>query len=164
MASDRRPHLPDITGDDSVLSPNHNQPSDLLAERGTDRTIRAQADSDGNQYVHIAKDSSAEGAGTLILATNKISGITSAMGEQTVLTYTITTERAITSINVSGTIYAKAQVYKNLTRIDTMRMGPNRNLKFEPFTVTSGDIIDVKVSHTRPAPTAGDYECTIRGV
>ena len=164
MANDRRPHLPDGTGDDSVLSPNQNQPSDLLAERGTDRTVRAQADADGNQYVHIAKDSSAVGAGTAILATNKISGITSAMGEQTVLTYTITTERAITSVIVSGTIYAKAQIYKNLTRVDTMRMGPDRNLKFEPFTVTSGDIIDIKVSHTRPAPTAGDYECTIRGV
>lgn len=166
MAQERYPHYPSETlgGDDPSFSPQKQQNSLLATERGTDHTRRIETDVDKNVYVHVAKDSSSAGAGIQILATNKITGITSAMGEQTIVTFTITSERALTSIIVSGTIYGKAQIYRNLTRIDTLRMGPNRNLKFEPFSVSSGDVIDVKISHTRPAPTAGDYECTIRGV
>lgn len=164
MANERRPHPTDITGDDSPVSPNQQQPATLLTEKGTDRTVRHYADADGNAYVHVAKDSSADGSGVSILATNRIIAITSAMGQQTILTHTITTERFISSINVSGTIYAKAEIFINLTRNDTLRMGPDRNLKFEGFKVSAGDVIDVKVSHTRPGPTTGDYECTIRGI
>ena len=150
-------------GEEPAKSPIKGVES-VLGANSSVQTRRLRTNDLGQPEVVVVQDLSSAGAGIQILAVGTLTGLTSAMGQQTLKTYTITTERALSSITVSGTIYAKVEVLKNLTRIETLRMGPIRNVTFDTFAVTSGDIIDIKVSHTRVAPTTGDYECTIRGI
>lgn len=165
MGLKRQPY-PDAEGDESVLSPNGTNQSSLLgAEEGTEKARRILTDADGYVLTHLKKDSSAAGAGIKVLAVNEITNV-SASSEQTVVTYTAgATDRIITSIECSGTIYARFEVYKNVTtRIATLRTSPgNLNVKFDPIDIVDGDVIDVKVFHVNDANT-GDFEGTIRGV
>lgn len=83
----------------------------------------------------------------------------------TIVTYTATADKSITSITVSGTLYAKFQLFFNTVLIETRRGGPERTLVFEfnaPLTLNSGDILDVKVIHFDVGHTA-EFESTVYG-
>lgn len=83
----------------------------------------------------------------------------------TIVTYTAPSDQAISSITVSGTVYAKYQLFFNTLLIETRRGGPERTLVFEfnnPLTINTGDILDVKVTQFNVGQTA-DFESTIYG-
>lgn len=83
----------------------------------------------------------------------------------TIVTYTAPSDKSLTSITVSGTLYAKFQLFLNTVLIETRRGGPDRTLVFEfnsPLTLNSGDILDVKVTHFNAGQTA-EFESTVYG-
>jgi hypothetical protein len=82
-----------------------------------------------------------------------------------VATFTAGADTKLTRVSVSGTDYAKFQLYKNTVLIETKRSGPERSLDFVfsvPLNLLSGDILDVKVTHYAPGVLA-DFESTIYG-
>jgi hypothetical protein len=95
-------------------------------------------------------------------ATGVLAGV-----QTTIVTFTgINPQTAITQITVSGTDYAKFQLYKNATLIDTRRGGPDRTIVFEfsnPLSLLVGEPLDVKVTHGNTGVSA-DFESTIYGV
>ncbi len=146
-----------VNGQDSGHSPLERTKS-ILGIKADRATIALQATDDGRLKVEISE------AEVRVLAVNKILSITSGSGVQTIVTYTIlSTDLQIQCITGSGTIYAKFEIFRNGTRLDTQRSGPSRNVKFEPFKVDTGDIVELKVSHTRPT-ASGDFEGTVRGL
>jgi len=67
---------------------------------------------------------------------------------------------------VSGTDYARFNIYLNTSLVFVIRTGPSRNggLSLQrPWQVDAGDIIDLKVIHYNTAATA-DFESTLLGV
>jgi hypothetical protein len=84
--------------------------------------------------------------------------------QQTIVTYTAGAgDSGITRIVCSGTDYAKFELYKNVSLVETQRSGPDRNAFFGPIKLQAGDIIDVKVEHFVTGSTA-NFEATIYGV
>jgi hypothetical protein len=83
----------------------------------------------------------------------------------TILTLTANGINMITTISFSGEDYAKYGLYINSGLIDTMRTGPQRNGRFyfeHPYTLESGDVVDVKVTHWFSGETL-DFESTMYG-
>ena len=83
----------------------------------------------------------------------------------TVLTLTANGTNMITTISFSGEDYAKFGFYVNSTLKETMRTGPQRNGRFyfvHPYTLESGDVVDVKVTHYFTGETL-DFESTLYG-
>lgn len=69
----------------------------------------------------------------------------------------------LVQISVSGTAYAKFQLFINSTLKETRRSGPDRNLYFtynHPIRLNSGDVVDLKVTHYN-AGTLENFEATI---
>jgi len=98
------------------------------------------------------------------LAGNAITNILD-NSQQTIVTYTAVTDKLVSLISVSGTVYAKFQIYRNATLIDTRRGGPDRTMTFEwskPLKLTASDILDVKVTHYNTGVTA-EFESTVYG-
>jgi hypothetical protein len=135
-------------GDERAYSPHKTTDSLLAAERGTDSTRRIETDGNRNLYVNVAGNSSlpssidtlATGAQTSVAA-NLLT---------TIVTLTAATAKGITKVSVSGTEYAKFQLFKNTNLIDTKRTGPDRSVDFvfiNPLSMSAGDILDVKVTH-----------------
>ena len=71
----------------------------------------------------------------------------------------------VTKISCSGDDYAKFTLFINTVLKDTRRSGPERNTDFtfeSPLTLTSGDVLDVKVEHFLTTDLLG-FEATIYG-
>lgn len=69
----------------------------------------------------------------------------------------------LVQISVSGTVYAKYQLYINSGLKETRRSGPERNLYFtynHPIKLLAGDVVDLKVIHYNTGAFA-DFEATI---
>jgi hypothetical protein len=84
----------------------------------------------------------------------------------TIVTYTAIAATQITRIGVSGTDYAKFQLFKNTVLIETKRMSPERSLDFiftNPLDLATSDVLEVKVTQYATGVLA-DYESTIYGV
>lgn len=160
----QRPDNVDLNGDESVVSPRHSQPSLLGSVRGTNETKRIETDSSANLYVHVAADDTVAPTSVQPLAVGSVTNVP-ASTLTTVVTYTAPSDKKLTKISVSGTDYAKFQLFKNTVLIDTRRSGPERSLQFEfasPLSLASGEVLDVKVTHYATGVLA-DFESTIYG-
>lgn len=83
----------------------------------------------------------------------------------TIVTYAAPADKSLSSVTVSGTTYAKFQLFLNTILVETRRGGPERTLVFQfnnPLTLNSGDILDVKVIHFDATATA-EFESTVYG-
>ena len=84
----------------------------------------------------------------------------------TITTFTASAPKTlIASVTVSGTIYAKYQLYFNTVLLETRRGGPDRTLVFgfdHPLKMVASDILDVKVEHYNVGVTA-DFDSTVYG-
>lgn len=171
MALDFPKYPTDVSdGDEHSHSPHKTHDSLLATERGTDFTRRIETDGSRNVYVHVAADDTVLPGGSGIpgsvdtLATGSQTGI-SANLLTTVVTYTAGATAKITRIGVSGTEYAKYQLFKNTNLIETKRTGPDRSVDFifnSPLIMSSGDILDVKVTHFYTGNTL-DVEASVYG-
>lgn len=113
---------------------------------------------------HVTADDSAAGLEVDALAGNAISGI-AANTPSTIVTYTAPAKKLLSHISVSGTVYAKFQLYLNTALLETRRGGPDRTLVFEflrPLRLQATDILDVKVTHFQTGETA-EFESTVYG-
>ena len=83
----------------------------------------------------------------------------------TVLTLTANGTNMLTTLTFSGEGYAKYGLYINSSVIEIHRTGPDRNGRFQfihPYTLESGDVVDVKVIHYDTGETL-DFEATMYG-
>jgi hypothetical protein len=109
-------------------------------------------------------------AGTLSIAPVSalvVGGITSIPPNTltTIATFTASAAINMSKVSVSGTDYAKFQLFKNTVLIDTKRSGPERSVEFNfnnPLKLIATDIIDIKVTHY-VIGTMADFEATIYG-
>lgn len=159
------PNYPDnVGGDEVTAAPTKNDRSLLGAERGTQFTRRLETDADRNLYVRVAGDDVAPPARVSALASDDVTGVPDGV-LTTILTFTAATATRLTRISVSGTDYAKFQIFLNTVLIETKRSGPDRSLDFHftaPLGMDASDILDVKVTHYAPTVLA-DFESTVYG-
>lgn len=161
------PNYPEnVGGDEPTTSPNKNQNGLLGSERGTQFTRRLETDASNNLFVRIGAIDPLlfVPSNVSALAGSSITGVT-ASTLSTILTYTAATAKRLVRIGVSGTDYAKFQLFLNTVLIETKRSGPDRSLDFaftSPLSLAIGDILDVKVTHYAPGVSA-DFESTIYG-
>lgn len=159
------PNYPEnVGGDEPTASPTKNQNSLLGAERGTQFARRLETDADRNLFVRVASDDVAPPASVSALASDSESNVPDGV-LTTVLTYTAPADVRVTRISVSGTDYAKFQIFLNTVLVETKRSGPDRSLDFTfvaPLGMASGQILDVKVTHYAPGVLA-DFESTVYG-
>lgn len=159
------PNYPEnVGGDEPTASPTKNQNSLLGAERGTQFARRLETDANRNLYVRIAADDVAPPATVSALASDDATSVPNG-SLTTILTYTAASDTRLTRISVSGTDYAKFQIFLNTVLIETKRSGPDRSLDFAftaPLGLVAGQILDVKVTHYAPGVLA-DFESTIYG-
>lgn len=159
------PNYPEnVGGDEPTSSPTKNQNGLLGSERGTQFTRRIETDASRNLYVHVASDDSAAPASVSALAYDDVAGVP-ASTPTTILTYTAPADRKITRIGVSGTDYAKFQLFLNTVLIETRRSSPERSMDFvftSPLALAASDILDVKVTHYATGVLA-DFESTVYG-
>lgn len=151
-------------GDEVTHAPNKGDRSLLGAERGTQYTRRLETDADRNLFVHVAADDTGTSFVVAPLAGNGITGVP-ASTLSTIVTYTAVATTRITRIAVSGTDYAKFQLFLNASLIETRRSSPERSLDFPfdvPLGLAPGDVLDVKVTHYATGVLA-DFEATIYG-
>lgn len=121
------------------------------------------SDFDSNRII-VVGDQSAAGLEVDPIAGGALTGVLDGV-TTTIVTYTAAVKTLISHITVSGTVYAKYQLYKNATLIETRRGGPDRTLVFgflRPLKLQATDILDVKVTHYVTTSTA-DFESTIYG-
>jgi len=115
--------------------------------------------------VRVTADDSAAGLEVDALAGGAVAGVM-ASTPTTIVTFTASAPKTLLSlISVSGTVYAKFQLYKNAALIETRRGGPERTLTFEfskPLRLLNGDILDVKVTHYQTGESA-EFESTVYG-
>jgi hypothetical protein len=112
----------------------------------------------------VTADDSAAGLEVDALAGGAITGV-NANSQTTIVTYTAPAKKLLSHISVSGTVYAKFQLYKNTVLLETRRGGPDRTLVFEflrPLKLAATDILDVKVTHYQTGETA-EFESTVYG-
>lgn len=159
------PNYPEnVGGDEPTAAPTKNDRGLLGAERGTQFARRIETDSDRNLFVHVAVDDVAPPRRVSALAGNGITAVTNGT-LSTILTYTATAERRITRMSVSGTTYAKYQIFLDTVLVETKRSGPDRSLDFtfnSAFGMDVGQVLDVKVTHYGVGVLA-DFESTIYG-
>lgn len=163
-------YLENVGGDEPTLAPTKNDRAILGAERGTQFARRLETDASRNLYVNLA--AIADGIFDDILVPSSVSalaanGITNVTDNtlSTILTYTASAATRLTRISVSGTNYAKYQIFLNTVLIETKRSGPDRSLDFtftSPLALALGQVLDVKVTHYG-AGVLADYESTIYG-
>jgi len=83
----------------------------------------------------------------------------------TIVTFTMTaSDQHITRISCSGEVYGKFDLIKNTTeQLETKRTGPARNVdfNFNNFEFTTGDTLDVKVTHAYSG--THEFNATIYG-
>jgi hypothetical protein len=159
------PNYPEnVGGDEPTASPTKNQNSLLGAERGTQFARRLETDASRNLFVRIAADDVAPPAQVSALASSGV--VNTPDGSlTTILTYTAVAAARLTRISVSGTDYAKFQIFLNTVLIETKRSGPDRSLDFiftAPLGMDASDVLDVKVTHYATGVLA-DFESTIYG-
>jgi hypothetical protein len=150
-------------GDEHSHSPKKTHDSILATERGTDYTRRIETDANRNVYVNVAGNSALP-ASVDTLATGTQTGVASSL-LTTIVTFTAGSAKKITKVSVSGTEYAKFQLFKNTGLIETKRTGPDRSVDFifsSPLVMNTGDILDVKVTHFYIGNTL-DVEASIYG-
>lgn len=154
-----------LNGDEPTYAPTKSDHSLLAAERGTQHTKRLETDSDNNLFVNVAADTgSLSSTGVSALAVGGLTAVP-ASTTTTIVTYAAASTTRLTKISVSGTVYAKFQLFLNTVLIDTKRSGPERSLDFSfdiPLAIGVGDIIDVKVTHYNTA-LLEDFNSTIYG-
>jgi len=159
------PNYPDhIGGDEQTESPTKHQQSLLGSERGTNLARRLETDSDRNLHVRISASDVDAPAQVAALASSGVTNVPDGV-LTTILTYTAVAAMRLTRISVSGTDYAKFQIFFNTVLIETKRTGPDRSLDFTftaPLGMAASDILDVKVTHYAPTVLA-DFESTIYG-
>lgn len=151
-------------GDEPTHAPTKSDHSLLGAERGTQNTRRLETDDERNLYVHIGADDTAAPFSVAPLAVDSESGVP-ASTLATIVTYAAVVAKRITRISVSGTDYAKFQLFLNTVLIETQRTSPERSLDFRfdvPLGMAPGDILDVKVTHYATGVLA-DFESTVYG-
>lgn len=151
-------------GDEHSHSPKKTHDSLLATERGTDNTRRLETDTNRNLYVNVAASPATAPASVSALAGGNVSGIANT-SLTTIATYAAATATKITRIGCSGTVYAKFQLFVNTNLTETKRSGPYRSIDFNfdrPLSMSSGDVIDIKVTHYNTSITA-DFEATIYG-
>lgn len=121
------------------------------------------SDFDSGRVV-VTADESAAGLEVSDLAGGSVAAVADNV-QTTIVTYTASGKVLISHISTSGTVYAKMQLYKNATLIETKRGGPDRTQVFEflrPLRLNNGDILDVKVTHYNVGQTA-EFEATVYG-
>lgn len=121
------------------------------------------SDFDSGRIV-VSADESAAGLEVDALASNAATGVP-VDTLTTIVTYTAPSKKLVSHITVSGTVYAKYQLFKNTTLIETRRGGPDRTLVFgfmRPLRLNASDILDVKVTHYSPG-TGEEFESTVYG-
>lgn len=156
------PDYPDDVqdGDEPSYSPNKTHKSVLGVERGTDSTRRLEMDANGNVNVNIAASTTAVSPLAVGSASNVPDNVLT-----TIVTYTAASAIQITRISVSGTVYAKFQLFLNASLIETARSGPDRTLFMEfksPLSLSNTDVLDVKVTHYNTG-LMENFEATIYG-
>ena len=100
-----------------------------------------------------------------VKAFSPITGVPNSI-ETTVLTYTSLGDETVSDIIISGTSYARFNIYLNTVLSFVIRSGPSRqaNLSIQrPLQLATGDIVDVKVVHYN-TDTTDDFEATLLGV
>ena len=153
-----------VGGDEPTLAPTKNDRALLGAERGTQFTRRLETDADRNLFVRIAADDVSAPAQVSPLASNGVANTPDNV-LTTIVTFTAAVATRVTRISVSGTDYAKFQIFLNTVLVETKRSGPDRSLDFafaHPLGMDASDILDVKVTHYAPGVLA-DFEATIYG-
>lgn len=159
------PNYPEnVGGDEPTASPTKNQNSLLGAERDTQFARRLETDANRNLFVRIAADDAGVPGSVSALAYDDVVGVP-ASTPTTILTYTAATAKKVTRIGVSGTDYAKFQLFLNTVLIETRRSSPERSLDFlfnSPLSLAASDVLDVKVTHYAPGVLA-DFESTVYG-
>ena len=148
-------------GDEPTRSPNTAQNSLLGAERGTQHAKRLETDANNNLYTRIAANDTVISA----LANGAVTSVADNI-LTTIVTYTPGTNVKITKISVSGTNYAKIQLFINSSLVETLRMGPSRNIVFnwiDPLGLSASTPLDIKVTHYITTET-NDFEATVYGV
>jgi hypothetical protein len=165
------PNTPEQGGDNEAVAPYSNSRSILGSERGSNKAKRLETDTNNNLYVVLGAGGASQNVNVISLkaidplSTGTATGIL-ASTLTTLTTYSPVTNKVITRIAVSGTRYAKYQLFLNTALIETQRTGPDRNLAFifEPFplALNATDILDVKVTHYNTGETA-DFEATVYG-
>ncbi len=83
----------------------------------------------------------------------------------TIVSFTMTAgDKNITRISASAELYGKFDVIINGTQFETKRSGPARNVEFifQNFQFISGDIVDVKYTHSYSGKTP-EANATIYG-
>lgn len=159
------PNYPEnVGGDEPTLAPTKNDRGLLGAERGTQFTRRIETDADRNLFVHVAADDVSAPAQVSPLASSGVANTPDNV-LTTIVTFTAAAATRVTRISVSGTDYAKFQIFLNTVLVETKRSGPDRSLDFtfaHPLGMDASDILDVKVTHYAPGVLA-DFESTIYG-
>jgi len=136
-----------------------------LGSTDSDETRRIRTDDNGRLLVNVE-------TGTIISSESSVLPLATDDSQNvidntltTIVTYTAATDKKISKISVSGTDYAKFQLFLNAVLFETKRSGPERSLDFNfdnPLALSSGDILDVKVTHYATGLLA-DFESTIYG-
>jgi len=100
-----------------------------------------------------------------VLANSSVSNIADAT-LTTITTFTATGDQSVSRIGGSGTFPAEYRLTLNAVDIEIQRSGPDYKVNFEfdgPLSLSTGDILDVKVTHLDPNNTR-DFQATIYGV
>jgi hypothetical protein len=165
------PINPDQTGDNEAIAPTTNSRSLLAGERGTNSTKRLETDADNNLYVVLGAGGANQNVNVVSLKSISPLATGAVVGTldnvlTTLTTYSPVASKIVTRISVSGTMYAKYQLFLNTVLIETQRTGPERNLTivFDPFplALNASDVLDVKVTHYNVGETS-DFEATVYG-
>ena len=159
------PNYPEnIQGDEPTYAPTKSDRTLLGAERGTQLSRRLETDSDPNLYVRIAADDVAPPAQVSALASDDVTGVSDGV-LTTILTFTAAADTRLTRIAISGTDYAKFQIFIDTLLVETKRSGPDRSVELAfvaPLGLAAGQILDVKVTHYATGVLA-DFESTVYG-
>jgi hypothetical protein len=119
----------------------------------------------GGGNVNVVTDASAAGLEVRALAGGAVTGVTDGT-LTTIVTFTASAPKTlISSVTVSGTLYAKFDLFLNAVLLETRRSGPERTLTFaftHPLKIVATDILDVKVEHYNVGQVA-DFESTVYG-
>ena len=136
-----------------------------LGSTDSDETRRIRTDDDGRLLVNVESGTIISSESSVLpLATDSEVNVPD-NSLTTIVTYTAPSAKKISKISMSGTDYAKFQLFLNTVLIDTKRSGPERSVDFNfdnPLALASSDVLDVKVTHYATGVLA-DFESTIYG-
>lgn len=144
MANKRRPHPTEITGDDSPVSPNQQQPALLLTERGTDRTVRWEADANGSAYVN-AKDTNPDS-----LLHSGSAGSVANNTPTTISTYIAAGTVKVYKVVVTGSGCTDFTLLHNLTEVGFKQTNIEMGVEFtfdNGYPLSLNDTLAVQAEH-----------------